>query len=90
MSSVLLSEKFFFKFSFKFLDMSDQNLNLIKKHVQAIEQMKSVLQSIKWTPILSASATRRYEVFSAFLFMAIVLFAESLCAILIYLLAVSH
>lgn len=70
--------------------MSDQNLNLIKKHVQAIEQMKSFLQSIKWAPILSASAKRRYEVLSAFLFMSIVLFAETLCVILMYLLAVSQ
>jgi hypothetical protein len=70
--------------------MGDQNLNLIKKHVQAMEQMKSLLQSIKWTPILSASAKRRYEVSSAFLFIAIVLFSQMISVVLMYLLAVSH
>lgn len=69
--------------------MSDQNLNLMKKHVQAIEQVKSLVQSIKWAPIFSATTKRRLEVISAFTFIAIVLFGEILCFYALYLLAVS-
>lgn len=69
--------------------MNDQNLNLIKKHVQAIEQVNSLVQSVKWTPIFSATIKRRLEVISAFTFIAIVLFGEILCFYALYLLAVS-
>lgn len=69
--------------------MSDQNLSLMKKHVQAIEQVKSFVKSIKWAPIISASMKRRLEVISAFTFIAIVLFGEILCFYALYLLAVS-
>lgn len=69
--------------------MSDQNLNLWKKHVQTLEQIKSLLESIKWAPILSVTAKRRYEVLSAFTFIAIVLFGEAVCLFALYLLAVT-
>ena len=69
--------------------MSDQNLSLTKKHVQAIEQVKSFAKSIKWAPIFSASTKRRLEVISAFTFIGIVLFGEIICFYALYLLAVS-
>jgi hypothetical protein len=69
--------------------MSDQNLNLWKKHVQFVEQIKSILESIKWAPIITVSSKRRYEVLSAFTFIAIVLFGEAVCLFALYLLAVS-
>ena len=68
--------------------MSGENLNLIKKHVEIIEFIKSSISLIEWAPIVNVSMKRRYEVFSAFMFIMLVLAGELFCLYVMYLLVV--
>ena len=53
--------------------------------MQTYEQMrkemrvKKLLSAIEWAPVISVPLQRRLEVFSAFTFISIVLFAELIC-----------
>jgi 1-acyl-sn-glycerol-3-phosphate acyltransferase len=66
--------------------MSGENFNLIKKHVELVEFIKSLILSIEWAPIVNVSMKRRYEVFSAFMFIMMVLVGELVCFYVLYLL----
>lgn len=69
--------------------MSGEKLKLIKMHVEFLEFIKSLIFSIEWAPILNVSMKRRYEVFSAFMFITMVLTGEIVCLYVLYLLLVS-
>ena len=70
-------------------EMSGIKLNLIKKHVELVEYIKSLIISIEWAPIINVSMKRRYEVFSAFMFIMMVLIGEIFCLYVLYLSLVS-
>jgi len=68
--------------------MSGIKLNIIEKHVELVDYIKSLIISIEWAPIINVSMKRRYEVFSAFMFIMMVLLGEIFCLYVLYLLLV--
>ncbi|KAG5678467.1 hypothetical protein PVAND_008137 [Polypedilum vanderplanki] len=65
--------------------MNEDKISFLRKHVVIINYVRSFLKSIKFAPI-NVPFNQRCEVFSAFLFISMVLFAEALCVLIIYFL----
>ena len=57
--------------------------------MELVEYIKSLILLIEWAPIVNVSMKRRYEVFSAFMFIMMVLIGEIVCFYVLYLLLVS-